>query len=137
MRHSALPPASFRKLVVSVAAALPLVIGAVGCSSNDSTATTTPSQIAVRDSAAAATCDKAASCGDIGAGKTYETRNQCDTRQQAAWDTLLPPRTCDGHIDTAQYDICLSSIRASECGNAADLVNILANKCPAAKVCGK
>ena len=120
-------------LVAPVALA---AIGALGCSS-DNNAPATQSQIGARNMAAAASCDRAAACSDIGPGKTYETRDQCSVKQTNAWDTIWPPRTCDGHFDTSQLDVCLASIRASECGNALDLANVLLNKCPSSKVCDK
>jgi hypothetical protein len=57
-------------------------------------------------------------------------------KQQSYWQRAWPPQSCDGHIDAAQLDTCLSTIRAADCGNALDLANIAINKCPSSKVCG-
>jgi hypothetical protein len=110
---------------------------ALACSGSDSPQGTPPDQGSARNSAAAASCDKAAACNAIGAGRVYESRDQCDVRQKATWDALWDAKTCDGHIDPAQYSLCISSIYASECGNGLDLANVLLNKCPANKVCSK
>lgn len=93
------------------------------------------SQADARDRATAASCDWWQMCGQIGAGKRYETRDTCNVQVRASWDSNWPVATCEGHIDESQLEICLAAIKITDCGNLLDIGNTLANKCPAAKVC--
>src|SRR5262245_28927994 len=95
-----------------------------------------PSRTAARDSATKASCDWYAMCGEIGAGKTYETRDSCEVQVRSSWDQAWPAADCDGKINGDQLDVCLSAIRITECGNGLDVLNTLVNKCPKARVCG-
>ena len=101
---------------------------ASGCGSNHS-------QAAARDAVTDASCDYYARCGDIGAGKTYETRDSCEVQVRASWDNAWPVEACDGKINAAQLNTCLSAIAATECANALDVLNTLLNKCPQDKIC--
>ena len=94
------------------------------------------SQSSARDQATRAACDKLAECGRIGAGQDYETRESCEIDQRASWERTWPPASCDGHIDTTALNACLVAIQTAQCGNALDLLNIYANKCTQANVCG-
>jgi hypothetical protein len=117
-------PVSVMALALS-ALALGLV---VGCGSDHS-------QAGARDAVTDASCTYYARCGEIGAGKTYETRDSCEVQVRASWDTAWPVETCDGKISSDQLNICLNAIGATECGNALDVLNTLLNKCPQEKIC--
>jgi hypothetical protein len=114
--------------VVSVALSALALGVAAGCGSNHS-------QASARDAVTDASCDYYARCGEIGAGKTYETRDTCEVQVRANWDTAWPVEACDGKINSEQLNICLSAIGATECGNALDALNTLLNKCPQNKIC--
>jgi hypothetical protein len=114
--------------LAAVILALAVTMTAAACGSNTS-------QASARDKVTTASCDWQAMCGNIGSGKTYTSRDNCMTQLRAQWDTAWPAAECDGKIDLAQLDICLSAIHATECGNGLDVLNTLANKCPKAKVC--
>jgi hypothetical protein len=102
---------------------------ALGCDGADR------SQADARDSATTASCDWYAMCGEIGAGKTYDTRDTCNVQVRAFWDSKWPVATCDGKVDTGALGICLDAIHITECGNAVDVFNTVANKCAVEKVC--
>ena len=99
-----------------------------GCGSSSS-------QADARDRATTASCDWFQLCGQIGAGKMYQTRDMCDVQVRARWDAAWSVTACDGKINANQLDICLAAIKATECGNGLDALNTLANKCPEARVC--
>jgi hypothetical protein len=92
------------------------------------------SQGSARDQATSITCDRYGSCQQIGAGLAYETRSSCEIDWRARWESAWPAAACDGKIDTNQLSICLSAIRATDCGNFGDFLNTL-GKCAQAKVC--
>jgi hypothetical protein len=106
-----------------------LAVGlAAGCGSDHS-------QASARDAVTDASCAYYARCGDIGSGRTYETRDSCEVQVRASWDTAWPVEACDGKINSEQLNVCLNAIGATECGNTLDVLNTLLNKCPQDKVC--
>lgn len=112
-------------LVLSVALGGLLGLGA--CSDDPLT------QPGARDGAAAAVCDWAGRCGNIGAGKTYESRQSCLVTWTANIEKTWTPATCK-KIVQAEYDLCVDSIKLATCENGVDLVAVL-SKCGADKVC--
>ncbi|MDX2024559.1 MAG: DUF6184 family natural product biosynthesis lipoprotein [Deltaproteobacteria bacterium] len=106
-------------------------LGALGACGNDS------SQPAARERTARASCDRLTACGEVGAGKTYESRDACDVKMNSLWQDILPPSQCDGRINSEALDVCLDSIALAECGNALDLLNIFGNKCAKSKLCSE
>lgn len=102
-----------------------------GCSDNAT------SQMSARDQAAAHTCDRAQACGLIGAGLTYETRDDCDVKARGNLQTTWPPAECDGHIDDTQLAACLAGIDAVQCASAGTDVVLLFSlgACAKARVC--
>jgi len=115
-----------------------LVLGglALACGGSSSSGPAGGSQDTARDQAVAASCNKARQCNQIGDNKTYASDKVCDANQTTFWQQAWPAKDCDGHIDAQQLQLCLDTINAAECGNTGDLLNIIANKCPATKVCG-
>lgn len=111
--------------------ALALALGAGALAGCDGA----PSRTAARDAATRASCDWYAMCGEIGAGKTFETRDSCEVQVRSSWDQAWPAADCDGKINGDQLDVCLSAIKITECGNGLDVLNTLANKCPKARIC--
>jgi hypothetical protein len=108
---------------------LAVTLAVVGCGGVSS------SQEVARDKATKASCDWYASCSEIGAGKTYPTRADCDVNVRAGWNNAWPSAECDGKIDQAQLDVCLTSISITECANGLDVLNTLVVKCPKASIC--
>ena len=111
------------------------LLGTAACGDDDDD-DSAASQGAARDRATRAACDKYAECDAIGNGAMYETRESCEIDQRAAWDDLWPAGECDGQIDQSQLEACEVTIQTAECGNLLDFVNIIANKCSRANVCG-
>lgn len=119
--------AAFRGLS-SPLAAMTLLALLSGCGSSSS-------QPEARDEATTAGCDYYQRCGDIGPGKMYETRMSCEVSVKAFWESSWPPADCDGKINAAKLDVCLSSIRAATCGNGGSNLAVLLVNCPKAQVC--
>ena len=123
------PKTVFGCLALLSVAAFAVGAAAPGCGGS------TASQADARDRATATSCDWFQMCGEIGAGKTYDTRDTCDVQVRAKWDTAWPVASCDGKISENQLEICLAAISSTICGNGLDELNTLANKCPEAKIC--
>jgi Family of unknown function (DUF6184) len=94
------------------------------------------SQPAARDAATNASCDYYARCGQIGAGKTYETRDSCEVQVRSFWEGQWPAADCDGKIKSSALDICLGAISSTLCNNGVDVLNTVLVKCAKADVCG-
>ena len=93
------------------------------------------SQTRARDLATIHSCDWYAHCNEIGPGKTYQTRDECEVKVRASWTDAWPAAECDNKIRPDDLDICLKAIDITSCGNFLDLYNTLANKCSKAQVC--
>jgi len=93
------------------------------------------SQASARDQVTQARCDWAASCGYVGAGKTYSSMDNCLVQVRANWDAYWPASDCDGKIKGSQLDLCLGAIPLVACGDVADLATSLAVNCSKAKIC--
>jgi hypothetical protein len=117
-------------LLVAFAAAV--VAASAGCGNVNASS---HSQVAARTAATSQTCDRFQMCGDIGAGKTYETRASCETQVGSFWDQTWPPAECESKIDPTRLDVCLAAIRAADCANpSAVLVSFVVN-CSKAQIC--
>jgi hypothetical protein len=114
----------------STAAAIAALFFLATCEDNPST-----SQTAARDEATQHMCDRAQACGLIGAGLTYQTRDDCVVRWQADWQNAWPPAQCDGHIDSTQLNACLTNIDAIQCSDLGAGLVAIALTCGAARVC--
>jgi hypothetical protein len=99
-----------------------------GCGSSSS-------QAAARDRATTQSCDWYQMCGDIGAGKTFDTLDSCEVQVRAHWDSTWPAASCDGKINEANLEVCLAAIYSTGCTNGLDILDTLAVKCAEAKVC--
>jgi hypothetical protein len=93
------------------------------------------SQATARDLATTHSCDWYAKCGEIGAGKTFETRDSCEVNVRVVWNATWPLDACDGKIPSKELDSCLNAIDNTQCANGLDLFNTLFNKCAQAQVC--
>ncbi|HEX4406318.1 MAG TPA: DUF6184 family natural product biosynthesis lipoprotein [Polyangia bacterium] len=95
----------------------------------------TSSQADARDRATTQSCSWYQMCGQIGAGKTYDTLDSCTIQVRAKWDNAWPSASCDGKINESQLQICLAAIYATDCTSLLDIASTLAVKCAEAKVC--
>lgn len=120
-------PKSFTTPLVLFAAVALLAVA--GCGS------VTTSRESARDQATTVSCNWFQMCGEIGAGKTFATRDACEVSVRANRDAAWPASECAGKINVNQLDICLSAIRSTTCMNGVDFLNTVFNKCPATLVC--
>jgi Family of unknown function (DUF6184) len=67
-----------------------------------------------------ARCEREQTCGNVGAGKTYESTDQCVTKLDADGYADLNSADCKAGIDRTQLDKCLSAIKAEECNSPMD-----------------
>ena len=117
-------------LNVAAALAAALAGGVFSCSGDDH------SQAGARDLATSHSCDYYARCGQIGAGQTYTSRDDCDVQVRAFWNGQWPATDCDGKISTSALGICTAAIDSTLCGNGVDVLNTVLVKCAKADVCG-
>ncbi|MGQ0504973.1 MAG: DUF6184 family natural product biosynthesis lipoprotein [Myxococcaceae bacterium] len=87
-----------------------------------------------RDQAATWSCRRAEQCGNIGAGKTYESADSCLVAQKADWESFWPASDCEGKISVANLDTCKKAIEITDCNNGFDVLLTL-QKCSKANVC--
>ncbi len=108
------------------------ILALAGCD-DDSTS----SQMSAREEVVQHTCDRAQGCGLIGAGLTYQNRDDCQTRAAGTVQTAWPPADCDGRIDETQFRACLAGIDAIQCESAAlDAVSLFTlGACAKSRVC--
>jgi hypothetical protein len=107
---------------------LALVLSA-GCGSS------TVSRSEARDRATSETCNRFDACGQVAAGKAYPDQESCEVDQRAMWQTRWPAEACEGKIDQAKLEVCLTAIHSTECTSALDIYNTIVNKCGQANVC--
>jgi hypothetical protein len=87
-----------------------------------------------RNQATTASCNYFQMCGDIGAGKTYSTADDCTSQVNGNWTSAWPTTTCQGHIDQHQLTICLDAINSTtDCNGLAVLLTL--TKCGSGTVC--
>lgn len=94
----------------------------------------TQSQVAARDAATRRACDWYQTCGEIGQGEKYPTRDACEVDVRDGWNDHWPAADCD-KIQSDDLDICLKAIDIAECGNSADIFFTVVGKCSKENVC--
>ena len=87
-----------------------------------------------RDAYAQKWCAYEVRCGNIGAGHTLTTTDECLVKYKADAQTLWPTATCEGHIDSTNLDGCLNAIDSLRCDNLADQFQVL-SRCMPGEVC--
>jgi hypothetical protein len=85
---------------------------------------------------ASATCDREQSCGTIGPGAYFETRELCMTTVRDKTNKALNASQCPGGIDLKAYESCLTSLEASQCAQPGDEITRAA-RCPTSDLCMK
>ena len=112
---------------------LGLIAGVVaGC---NTVADVTNKQADAVDSATNATCDRYEECGEIGADKSYENRESCETNVRDFWNDHWTVADCEGHINGAALTVCTDRISSTECDSFVDRVNTVYNSCDSDDVC--
>ena len=111
-----------------LAAALSAAINCGGVSTDDLQS--------ARTQATTASCNYYQMCNQIGAGQTFDTPQDCQTKVLAYWTDRWPTAACDGKIVSAALTSCLDAINSTLCMNGLDVLSTLYAKCPEASVCG-
>ncbi|MGD0526416.1 MAG: DUF6184 family natural product biosynthesis lipoprotein [Polyangiaceae bacterium] len=85
---------------------------------------------------ASATCDREQSCGTIGPGGYFESREQCMKTMRDKLDATLGVSQCPAGLDLKAVEACLSSLEANQCAQPGDAITRAA-RCPPAELCMK
>jgi hypothetical protein len=88
-----------------------------------------------RNQATTASCNYYKMCGQIGAGLTFDTDQDCQTKVLAFWTDQWPTLACDGKIVSSALSMCIDAINSTLCMNGIDVLATLYAKCPEARVC--
>ena len=113
-----------------------VVAGAVGLWGCGSTvADITDRQSDAVSAAKNQTCDSYERCGEIGAGKSFTTRSECETDRAAFWNDRWPAADCDGHINGDKLQFCLDAIKTTSCDSFVDQFQTVYGKCAKSDVC--
>jgi hypothetical protein len=94
-----------------------------------------PSQMSARDQATTASCDYYTRCNLIGDGLQFSSLDDCETKVRGLFQSAWTPTDCT-MISSGGFDNCLTAIHIADCGNPADVANVLLNKCTKMNVCG-
>jgi hypothetical protein len=81
-----------------------------------------------------ATCDREQSCGTIGPGGYFESREQCMKTMRDKLDVTLGVAQCPSGLDLKAVESCLASLEANECAQPGDAITRAA-RCPPADLC--
>jgi hypothetical protein len=111
-----------------VAGLLAVLIGVAGCGG------VTDARVAARDKASKAACDRAKTCGTIGAGLEYEDYPSCISEMNGYIDDQVWPASQCQDIKQDMLNVCLNAIGGTQCGNLINLIVTLGT-CSAANVC--
>ena len=87
------------------------------------------------NAATSKTCDSYERCGEIGAGKTYTNRADCETARKSFWNDRWPVVDCDNRINGSNLQLCLDAIGSTSCSSFLDQLNTVYSKCAKADVC--
>jgi hypothetical protein len=104
------------------------------------TAPTTPAELRAQGwestlaRIANATCDREQSCGTIGPGAFFKSREECFALFRERTAKGVNQGACPGGISSAGLRQCLASLDASECSQPGDAITRSA-KCDAADLC--
>lgn len=82
-----------------------------------------------------ATCDRYEKCGEVGDGKTYTSRSDCESRVRAFWNDQWPASDCEGHISGDGLTTCTDRIKSTECGSFVDALATAYVSCSKSDVC--
>jgi hypothetical protein len=104
-----------------------------------SAATTGASASAAESTAqsiAVARCDREQACKNLGRGKKFTSRNVCVDELRDKTQRELRSSECEGGVDSARLDTCLSEIRAEKCASPLPAVTRL-TACRTTALCGE
>jgi hypothetical protein len=81
-----------------------------------------------------ATCDREQSCGSVGPGAYFHSREECTANIRARTVRGLNPQSCPGGVDQGVLEACLESLQAGECTAAGETV-VRASSCAPSDLC--
>lgn len=100
--------------------------------------TTTSAHIASNEDAiqriTTARCERELACNNIGAGKSYSTREACTNELGHDKRADIRAEECPRGISEPDLNDCLADIRSEKCGNPLDSISRLA-ACRKGKLC--
>jgi Family of unknown function (DUF6184) len=73
-----------------------------------------------------ARCNREERCNNIGADKTYESREACTTKLHGSTESDLNLKDCSRGVDHVKLDECLAKIKGEDCGNPIDTLGRVA-----------
>jgi hypothetical protein len=85
---------------------------------------------------ASATCDREQSCGTIGPGAYFPSREECMRTVRDKTSATLNASQCPNGIDLKALEACLTSLEANQCAQPGDAITRAA-RCPAESLCMK
>ncbi len=80
------------------------------------------------------TCDREQSCGTIGPGAYFATREDCMKSVRDKNSQTLSASMCPAGIDLKAVESCLSSLEANQCAQPGDAITRAA-RCPPSDLC--
>jgi hypothetical protein len=83
---------------------------------------------------AEARCQRENQCGNIGADKTYSSKQDCLARIQSDWKEDLNARACPGGINQHELNECLEQVRSEACANPFDTLARV-TECTSRQIC--
>lgn len=83
-----------------------------------------------------AICDREQSCGTIGPGAYFGSREECQRTVSEKYTKELGAEACPDGLDQGSLDACLGSIEATECVQPGDAITRSA-RCPTSSICMK
>jgi hypothetical protein len=86
------------------------------------------------DEVASARCQREATCSNIGAGKSYATRDVCIEHLRADSENELTNASCPNGLSRIALDKCLAEIRGERCDHPLDTLARL-NACSKSSLC--
>ena len=90
-------------------------------------------ELAVRD-IVMTRCDLEERCQNIGGGQRFERRDTCESKLQGTTAAEVNLADCPLGVDPRKLDVCLSSIRAEDCGSIFDALSRW-NSCRKGQLC--
>ncbi len=81
-----------------------------------------------------ARCELAERCGDVGQGKDYTSRTQCEQKVRSDWRNDLNAYECSRGIDESELSECLQEIRTQDCDNPFDMLGRV-TACRSSDIC--
>lgn len=118
------------------------VLGLMGCGETPSTGgtdttppVTTNKQADAVAAASSDNCDAYTRCGEVGAGKSFSTREECVASRAGFWNDKWPAAQCDGKINKDKLQVCRDALKTLACNNLIDELKTLNTQCPQSEVC--